>query len=125
MALSFRTSNPTKLLKSFNARIDQEEREGKITTWERNAKGEYTHKASDWYRKAWFRATVIEPVKSVNGEKDVPGELRFGIHPPPNGTVEPKTYSYYHGHLTETFLNHFQDLFTFAISSSKPFRKKT
>jgi hypothetical protein len=123
MAVVFRTSNPNRLLKAFNDRIDQKDREGQITTWERNSKGEYTHKASAWHRKAWFQPIIVEPVKGVEGKKDVEGILRFNLVSPKDGQYDRATYSYYHGHLIETFLNHFENSFTYGVASAKPLKK--
>lgn len=110
MAVTFYTSNPQKLLKAFNDRIDQSEPEGKITTWERsNDKKFFTHKAHEWTKKAWFMPMVEE------------GKLVFYIIKPKNQDVTVTVYGYYHGHLTETFLNHFDDLFISASSSARPF----
>ena len=110
MAVRFKTSNPTSLLANFNKKIDQEEPKGKITTWLRERhdnRDYYTHKAADWTKKAWF-TPVIED-----------GALKFNIRPPKDKVVDVRTYAYYHGHLTETFLAHFDDQFTEAVSTAK------
>ncbi|MDB5940837.1 MAG: hypothetical protein JWQ13_403, partial [Ramlibacter sp.] len=52
MAIHFVTSDPAGLLKAFDARINQKEAAGKITTWEKAADGHYTHKATEWAKKA-------------------------------------------------------------------------
>ncbi|WP_116425379.1 hypothetical protein [Pseudomonas citronellolis] len=110
MAVTFYTSTPQKLLKAFNDRIEQSEPKGKITTWVRSAdKAYYTHKADEWAKKAWFKPSVEE------------GKLVFYIIKPQDQNVSVTVYGYYHGHLTETFLNHFDDLFISASSSARPF----
>ena len=96
MAVNFMTDNAHALLDSFDARIDQSEAKGKITTWEKSDDGEYyTHTSVDWRKKAWFRPKV---------ETD---RLIFNIIKPKNAGVSTVVYGYYHGHLIETFLNHF------------------
>ncbi|WP_236200695.1 hypothetical protein [Pseudomonas pseudonitroreducens] len=109
MSLTFFTSKPQQLLNAFNEKIEQEEPAGKITTWERSDdKAYYTHKAKDWTKKAWFKPSVQE------------GKLVFNIIKPQNMNVTALVYAYYHGHLTETFLNHFDKSFTSAQSSALP-----
>ena len=96
MAVYFQTDAARTLLDHFNARIDQSEAKGKITTWERSDDGKcYTHTAADWRKKAWFRPKVETE------------RLVFNIIKPKNADVSTVTYGYYHGHLIETFLNHF------------------
>jgi hypothetical protein len=96
MAVNFMTDNARALLDSFNARIDQSEAKGKITTWEKSDDGKYyTHTSVDWRKKAWFKPNV---------ETD---RLVFNILKPKNADVSTVVYGYYHGHLIETFLNHF------------------
>ncbi|PWE46153.1 hypothetical protein C9I50_00270 [Pseudomonas prosekii] len=108
MAVNFFTSNPNDLLDSFNKCIDQEELKGKITTWVRDDAGDYTHVADNWKWKAWFRPKVIE------------GALVFNILGRTNVAMTTTVYGYYHGHLTETFLNHFDKKFTSGSSTALP-----
>lgn len=111
MAVFFRTSNPSALLKAFNDRINQDEQEGKITTWEQHKHNNvtyYTHKAAAWHKKAYFKAVVGDNI------------LTFNIIRPEDQNITVTVYGYYHGHLTETFLNHFDSSFNEAISSSNP-----
>ena len=110
MAIHFSTSAAQALLNSFDARINQKEQQGKITTWEKSADGQYyTHKASDWNKKAWLRAKI---------EKD---QLTFNIIKPQNvANMASHVYAYYHGHLVETFLNHFDKSFAGGISTALP-----
>jgi hypothetical protein len=96
MAVCFTTDNAQVLLDSFNARIDQSETKGKITTWEKSDDGKYyTHTSVDWRKKAWFKPKVKTD------------RLVFNILKPKKMNVSTVTYGYYHGHLIETFLNHF------------------
>lgn len=106
MALQFSTTNPKALLDAFNKRIDQKELKGKITTWSRDGDGDYTHVADEWKRKAWFRPRIVD------------GALVFNILGTNAGVMSVVVYGYYHGHLTETFLNHFDDIFTTAASTA-------
>lgn len=109
MAVDFYSPNPQELLKKFNKAIEQDEAKGKITTWVRSTdKQYYTHKAEAWNSKAWFRPAV----------KD--GVLTFNIVKSQNSSISTVVYAYFHGHLTETFLNHFDSFFTKAISSAMP-----
>jgi hypothetical protein len=96
MAIHFVTNYPSFLLKQFNERIEQADRKGKIITWERSDDGKYyTHKSDEWSKKAWLKPVV---------EK---GKLTFNIIKPKSNNITTTVYGYYHGHLIETFLNHF------------------
>jgi hypothetical protein len=106
MALFFFTSDPKALLAAFNQRIDQREPLGKITTWVRDAEGDYTHVAKNWAREAWLRPRLVE------------GALVFNILGNTKHTMTAVVYGYYHGHLTETFLTHFDSLFSTASSTA-------
>ncbi|WP_081068746.1 hypothetical protein [Burkholderia cepacia] len=109
MAIYFYTDDPSGLLANFKNRISQEEKEGKITTWEEQD-GHFTHKATEWKYEAWFRPS-IEQGKI----------LTFNIvRSQENEGVSQVAYGYYHGHLTETFLNHFDSLFSMAQSTALP-----
>ncbi|MER8623854.1 hypothetical protein [Mesorhizobium sp. LNJC403B00] len=109
MAALFITTEAQKLLNNFDARIAQKEQKGKITTWEKSDDGKfYTHKSQGWAKKAWFK-----PVISSD-------RLTFNIRKPQNANVELETYAYYHGHLIETFLNHFNKDFSSAQATPKP-----
>ncbi|WP_277978027.1 hypothetical protein [Pantoea endophytica] len=109
MALKFLTSKPQDLLNKFNQAIEQKEVKGKITTWIRsNDKKYYTHKAEEWNSEAWFKPSIHD------------GALIFNIIKPQNKNITSIAYAYYHGHLTETFLNHFDNDFSESISSAMP-----
>ena len=99
MAVYFKTDNAASLLQKFDERIEQKEPRGKITTWKKR-EGYYTHKAEDWKEKAFFKAAVDA------------GQLRFNIIRPQGEKIAVDVYGYYHGHLVETFLNHFDHDFT-------------
>lgn len=107
MAIHFQTDDPASLLQQFDARIAQTEASGKITTW-RKQDAYYTHIAPNWAAKAWLRPSMRQ------------GWLTFNIYPSQNETVKVTAYGYYHGHLIETFLNHFDKLFTLASATPLP-----
>lgn len=111
MAVTFFTpgSSSQALLDEFDARIEQRERKAKITTWEKSNDGNYyTHKATEWTKKAWFKPAVAA------------NKLIFNIIKPGNMNVTAVAYAYYHGHLIETFLNHFDNQFSAGQSSAMP-----
>lgn len=109
MSVTFLTSSAQKLLDDFDARIWQTEQKNKITTWEKSKDGKYyTHKAAEWTKKAWFKAVVASD------------RLIFNIIRPNNANVTAIAYAYYHGHLIETFLNHFDEQFTLGQASALP-----
>jgi hypothetical protein len=107
MAATFLTDKPKSLLDKFDAAISQTEPEGKIETWEKSADGNYyTHKAKEWHKKAWFKPST----------KD--NKLLFNIIKPQDRSISKLVYAYYHGHLIETFLNHFDHDFTEAAATA-------
>lgn len=107
MSIEFVCADPSALLKSFNDRIAQAAAEGKITAWIK--KGDYyTHRADRWSGKAWLKASTVQ------------GALRFNIVPSQGEKLASADYAYYHGHLIETFLNHFDEKFTDARASAMP-----
>ena len=109
MAIHFTTSAAQALLKEFDARISQTAQKGKITTWEKSNDGKYyTHKAPEWNKLAW-----LKPKCEIN-------QLTFNIIKPSSKNVTAVAYAYYHGHLIETFLNHFDTSFTVGVASALP-----
>ncbi|MBS0980824.1 hypothetical protein [Acetobacter thailandicus] len=112
MAIRFFTSNPTSLLALFNQRIAQTEQKGKITTWVRHSgDNHYTHISNQWRNKAFLKPTVYDE------------KLVFNIIAPEGQSVSVVTYGFYHGHIIETFLNHFDDNFERSTATSKPTEK--
>ena len=106
---SFSPSEAAKLLKEFDARISQSEPNGKIMTWEKCSDGKhYTHKAKDWHSKAFFLPKIEA------------NQLTFNIIKPKDINVSSLVYAYYHGHLLETFLHHFDTSFQNGIASALP-----
>jgi hypothetical protein len=109
MAIHFTTKDAKSLLEAFDARIAQSEPKGKITTWEKSDDGKYyTHKAPEWNKKAWLRPKIEA------------SQLTFNIIKPKNKNVTAVAYAYYHGHLIETFLNHFDNSFQNGVASALP-----
>lgn len=106
MAIHFLTSNAKHLLEQFDARIAQTEAKGKIKTWQKNSGGYYTHVAPEWKEQAWFKPKIASD------------RLTFNIVKSQDSVVTPLVYAYYHGHLLETFLNHFDTLFSQAVASA-------
>ncbi|WP_018902574.1 hypothetical protein [Rhizobium sp. 2MFCol3.1] len=108
MAVVFLTSKPQAFLNDFKSRINQSEAKGKITTWSIDSDGDFTHKAADWANKAWFRPVV---------EAD---RLTFNIIKNREANMATIVYAYYHGHLIETFLNHFDKQFSAGSATAMP-----
>jgi hypothetical protein len=109
MAVHFKSAEPQALLRDFDMRIAQSDSAGRITTWEKTSDGRYyTHRAAEWARKAWFKAVVQEE------------RLSFFIVKSRDLDISSRTYAYYHGHLIETFLAHFDMRFTDATASALP-----
>lgn len=111
MATYFLTHQGKNLLGAFDAKISQTDATGKITTWEKIEHSNtiyYTHKASAWRNAAFFLPTI---------ERD---RLTFNIIKPKEKVISIEVYGYYHGHLIETFLNHFDQAFSDAAASARP-----
>jgi hypothetical protein len=110
MAIHFECRDPRSLLDAFDARVTQFDAKGKITTWEKHVDGtHYTHRAPEWCRKAWLQPVI-----------ESPGRLTFRIIKPKGMSISTVVYAYYHGHLIETFLAHFDSMFTSACASALP-----
>lgn len=106
MAVTFYTKNPASLLKDFKEKINQTEPKGSITTWELTSGGQFTHLGKQYVGDAFFSATTTED------------QLVFNIIRPKDKAVSGLAYAYYHGHLIETFLNHFDKSFSSASASA-------
>ncbi len=104
MAVTFFTSDAKALLSQFKEKITQDQEQGRINTWSVDKDGDFTHKAAQWSRKAWFSPTVSSD------------RLTFNIVKPASSSITIVVYGYYHGHIIETFLNHFDDKFSSVIS---------
>jgi hypothetical protein len=104
MALHFLTNTPKNLLETFKKAID----EGHIKTWEYDMDGDFTHKASQWYKEAWLRPTL---------EQD---RLTLHIFPPKGKNITWEIYGIYHGRFIESMIIHCNPLFTQGIATAKP-----
>jgi hypothetical protein len=107
MAIFFATNNPAGLLTAFNQAIanTQPTKGPQITTWDstlHNQRYFFTHKSQNWGKKAWLRADVEA------------NRLAFYILAYDKVPLTRDTYSYYAGHLIETFLRHFFATLTMA-----------
>lgn len=109
MSIHFTTDGAQALLNAFDQRIHQTAPTGKIMTWEKSSDGiYYTHKAPAWHKKAWLKPSIFAT------------QLVFNIIKPNNANVSTMIYGYYHGHLIETFLNHFDQSFVYGMASALP-----
>lgn len=109
MALIFYTLTSKTLLKSFEEKIYQDEPKGQIRTWKKTKKGNFTHTSEQWGSKAFFKPKVGTD------------RLIFNMIPLAGGKkISVEEYAFYHGHLTETFIVHFDSKFTKAVSTAKP-----
>jgi hypothetical protein len=109
MSAIFFTSSAQALLNAFDARIKQIEPKDKVITWEKSDDWQnYTHKAAEWAKKAWFKPAISND------------RLTFNIIKSQNSVVTSLVYAYYHGHLIETFLNHFDKQFTGGHATALP-----
>lgn len=106
MSVTFITNDPEGLLEKFKTRIKQTSQKGQIRTWELDEDGDFTHSADDWRLKAYFHPEVKDD------------RLVFYIHRYKPQAVKTIVYGYYHGHLIETFLNHFDKDFSEAHASA-------
>jgi hypothetical protein len=103
--LTFRTTKPQALLNAFNKCID----DGDVKTWEKDKDGDFTHKAAQWKNRGWLRPEVVAGTA-----------LKFTILFSSKETEKRLVYSYYHGHMLETFLNHLSASFTGAEATPNP-----
>jgi len=109
MAVHFYTSDPRGLLDAFKIAVNQTELEGKITTWRQwQSTDYYTHTSAQWQSHAYMQAVV---------KRDT---LTFFIVNARGSAVSQTVYGFYHGHLIETFLNHFDKLFEQGAASALP-----
>src|SRR3954466_14721295 len=103
MAIYFSTDKARALHTAFDKAING----GHITTWDRDADGDYTHKAANWKQKLWLRASEESQ------------RLAFYTIPPKDKNIQLVDYAYYHGHLIETFINHFPSDFSQASATPR------
>jgi hypothetical protein len=109
MAVYIDTNEAAALFDLFKIKVEQREAEGKITTWKlSNDKQYFTHAAKQWEYAAWMKPSVEN------------GRLAFYIIKPRNKDVSQTAYGFYHGHMIETFLNHFDLRFDSAQATALP-----
>jgi len=107
MSVYFETTNPSALLSAFDAAISLGNQAGGIATWTK-VQGYYTHTSAQWGGQAYFQASVTT------------NRLVFNIVKPTNASVSIETYGYYHGHIIETMLNHFDKMFVTGAATALP-----
>lgn len=108
MALYFNSSNPAQLQKLFEDAVALGGKKGGISTWEKHKDGNYfTHIGGQFGRDAWFQPKV---------EKD---RLVFNLLIVQGKQFDPMVYAYYHGHLIETMIHHFESAFTLASATPR------
>ena len=104
MAALFTTSDPTGLLNAFKVAIDSKT----VKTWRYDNDGDFSHTESQFQDKAWFRPKVEA------------GKLSFYIIKAKTQNITPFVYAYYHGHIIETFLYHFDKSFSLSTATAMP-----
>lgn len=103
--LTFTTTKPQALKNAFDKMIS----DGDVKTWEKDKDGDYTHKATQWKGRAWLRPEVVAGTS-----------LKFTILFRSSETEKRLVYSYYHGHMIETFLSHLSASFSRAEATAVP-----
>jgi hypothetical protein len=108
MSAYFESAQPRQLLTAFDAAIALGNNKGGIVTWKKLQSGHYTHTSAQWSGLAFF-----QPVISAN-------RLTFNIIKPQGQTVSTLAFGYYHGHIIETMLSHFDQQFTAGSATALP-----
>lgn len=107
MAAYFDSPHPKQLLAAFDAAIALGNGLGGISTWIK-VNGYYTHTSPQWGSKAFFQASTTT------------GTLTFNIVKPNGKSVSVPSYGFYHGHIIETMLNHFDKEFSTGCATALP-----
>ena len=81
---------------------------GTIRTWTYDADGDLTHVAPQWAQRAWMRPTIVASA------------VHFNILPPQGRVITRATYGFYHAHLVETLLTHFDSEFMTITATALP-----
>jgi hypothetical protein len=105
MALIAETPTPKSLLRMIRAKIDS----GGIATWEYDRDGDFTHKASQWHRRAWFRPRIVERSRLI-----------LNILAPQGKQLNKVVYAVYHSEFLQLLLVHFDQRFTTARATALP-----
>lgn len=109
MAVYVKTKNAAALLDFFREKVEQSNPDGKITTWKPSSDKKYfTHASKQWEYAAWMKPSV---------ETD---RLAFYIIKSKDKAVTQTAYGFYHGHIVETFLNHFDLQFSSVEVTALP-----
>ena len=91
MSIHIKTDHPLVLLEKIKNLIESKE----IVTWEYDRDGDFTHTATQWTKKAWFRSFIKN------------GDLIFGILCTAKKAITVEEYAVYHGRFIEMLLSHF------------------
>jgi hypothetical protein len=104
MAVIVLTQYPNTLLKSIKESIGSK----KVTTWNVDSDGDFTHNPSQWLNEAWFRPSI---------ETD---RIVFKILKQREKNITTSIYGVYHGRFIEMLLNHFDEEFTEVRATALP-----
>lgn len=105
MAVIVFSEDPKQLWSLIKAGIVQ----GTIKTWEFDDTGKFfTHKSSQWAKKAWWRAAIGD------------GVLTFNIVKPKTSNISTDVYAEYHALLIRMLLADFDRQFTNAVATAMP-----
>jgi hypothetical protein len=107
MAAYFESIRPKQLLADFDAAIALGNGKGGIATWKKTPNGYYTHTSAQYGSEAFLQAII-------SGNR-----LAFYIIKPQNKVVTMEAYAYYHGHIINTMLNHFNAQFSLASATAQ------
>ena len=104
---SYGSDSTTTDAKGLWARIKKAIEDEEIKTWEfHDDKVYFTHKAPQWNKKAWFKATVGT------------GVLTFNIVKPKSSEISTEIYAEFHGLLIRMLLADFNKSFSSAQASA-------
>jgi hypothetical protein len=105
MAVIITNGDHDKLLTAIKMAIDTD----KIKTWTYDNDGDFTHTASQWIKKAWFRPRNSEGTDVI-----------FSMIGTKNMKITKTIYGVYHGRFIEMLLTHFDDMFTNVRATALP-----
>lgn len=106
MALYFDSSNPAQLLKLFEDAVALGGKKGGISTWVKHSSGNFFAHIGDQFEKcAWFQPKVET------------SRLALYLIITEGKKYDSMAYAYYHGHLIETMIHHFDSAFTLASAT--------
>ncbi|MHB1610019.1 MAG: hypothetical protein ACYCXX_15615 [Acidiferrobacter thiooxydans] len=96
MAVLVFCEDPSGLLKRIKKAIADE----RITTWQEDGAGDFTHIPEQWRYRAWMRPRIVE------------GRITFNIVASKNEKMSKTVYGVYHGRFIEMLLTHFDHDFS-------------